>query len=146
MTNRNVLLIFNILILSIVVVISGCGAFMGILDTNPYNDEPPDNKVYHEQRVEEIRQEFLGLSKEDVLDRLGKPKWVNHLGENYQSPIRFRENQYVFDGKKKCRMSECGAIFEDESWAYSWEIKTKKYYTQHGFAVFFKDGLVVAVE
>lgn len=142
---NKLLINFAFLILLTGVVASGCGA-VGILDTNPYDDQPPGDNLYHEQRIEEIRQELLGLSKEDVSNRLGKPKWVNHLGENYQAPIKFGENQYVFDGNRKCRMSDCGPIFQDESWAYSWERKTNKYYTQHGFGVFFKNGKVVQVE
>ena len=144
MNKSYISIIFTILLLTTGILTSGCGAWMG--DTNPYNDEPADNKVYHEQRIEEIREELLGLSKEEILKKLGKPKWINKLGDNYHAPNKFRENQYVFDGKKKCRMSECGPIFEDESWAYSWERKTEQYYTQHGFGVFFKNGIVVSVE
>lgn len=141
MRRKFVFLFFILLFL-----ISGC-SWLALLDTNPYDDVPVGYKQYHEQKIEEIRQALLGLSKEEVLIRLGKPAWVNEIGDNHQRPTKFRENQYVFDGTKKCRMSECGGpIFEDESWAYSWEERSGRYYSQHGFGVFFKNGIVVAVE
>ena len=143
--NRNfVLLIFIVLFLTAGVT-TGCGGWVGILDTNPYDDKPVDDQEYHEEYVEQIRQELLGSSEGEVLRRLGKPTWVNQLG-NYQMVSKFRENQYVFDGVKKCRMSECGPIFADESWAYGWERKIKQYYSHHGFGVFLKNGVVVSVE
>ena len=103
----------------------------------------PSHSLNHEQQVEEIRQELLGLSQKEVLDKLGRPSWTLQLGDNYQAPAKFRENQNVFDGVKKCRMSECGPIFEDEKWAYNCEKRRVDYC---GFGVFLKNGIVVAVE
>ncbi len=140
MLRKNIFLFFIVCFL-----VSSCG-WLGILDTNPYDDNPADDQEYREQHIEQIRQELLGLSKEEVLKRLGNPSWTNQLGNNYQMVPKFRENQYVFDGVKKCRMSECGPIFADESLAYGWERRTSRYYSQYGFGVFLKDGLVVAVE
>lgn len=144
--HKNVIsLILIILFLTTGFVTSGC-SWMGILDTNPYDDTPADHEQYREQKIEEIRQDLLGLSKDEVLKKLGKPSRINNLGDNYQSPTKFRENQWVFDGAKKCLMSECGPIFVDESWAYIWERRTKQYYSQIGFGVFFKNGIVMLVE
>lgn len=123
---------------------SGC-SLLAILDTNPYDDAPADNRTYYEQKVEEKRQKLLGLSQGEVLSRLGKSEWINKL-DNYQMVSKFRENQYVFDGIKKCRMSECGPIVADESWSYNLERRTERYYSQYGFSVFFKNHIVVAVE
>lgn len=139
MRGKFVILFFMLLFLN-----SGCG-WLAILDTNPYDDVPADSRMYYEQKVEEIRQELLGLSKEEVVARLGQSEWINKF-DNYQMVSKFRENQYVFDGIKKCRMLECGPIFADESWSYSWERRTKRYYSQYGFGVFFKSDIVVAVE
>ena len=140
MCRKFVILFFILLSLS-----SGC-SWLAILDTNPYDDNPADDQEYREQHIEQIRQELLGLSKEEVLKRLGKPTWTNQLGNNYQMVSKFRENQYIFDGVKKCRMSECGPIFADESLAYGWEERRGRYYSQYGFGGFFKNGIVVAVE
>lgn len=140
MRGKFIFLFFIVLSIS-----SGC-SWLALLDTNPYDDNPVDDQEYREQHVEQIRQELLGLSKEEILERLGKPTWINQLGNNYQMVSKFRENQYVFDGTKKCLISVCGPIFADESWAYGWERRTKQYYSQYGFGVFFKNDMVVAVE
>ncbi len=121
---------------------SSCG-WLGILDTNPYDDKSVVYRDYHNKKVEEVRQKLLGLPKEEVLANMGKPSWVLDLGPNYQSPTKFRDNEYVFDGKKKCLMSECGPILEDEKWAYNCDGRGDDYC---GFGVFFKNGIVAAVE
>jgi hypothetical protein len=72
MINKSLLLTFIILFLTTGMITSGCGASMGILDTNPYDDQPAGDNAYHEQRIEEIRQELLGLSKEEVFKEARK--------------------------------------------------------------------------
>lgn len=145
MKKNPIFIVFASLLLAIIIATTGCAWIGGISDTNPYDDSPSDDKTYRKQFVEQVRQKLLGTKKEDVLKELGKPSWINQLG-NYQMISKFRDDQVVFDGTKKCRMAECGPIFAEESWAYGWKRKTEKHFSHYGFGVFFKDNVVVSVE
>lgn len=120
------------------VFVFGCG-WVGIMDNYSYNnphqyacDKQLNEAIEREELI--IEQQILGLNKEEVIAKLGKPKPKN---------IKFG---YPYSVDRGCFGSACQAAVSDEAWYYEFEKKMSscgRY--AYSIIIYFVNGKVVRV-
>jgi len=131
--------ISRLIMLCSLMFIFGCG-WLGVLDTYSYNNphQYACDKQLNEQikqKVVGLEQQLFGLSKEEVVIKMGKPK---------PSDIKFG---YPYLADKSCFGPTCQTIISDEAWYYEYN-KTISFCGEYSYSIiiYFKNNRVARVE
>ena len=128
--------ILKLSLMSLMVFVAGC-SWLGLLDTSyGSSHEAECEKMFQEERESEairLNSIYAGLTKEQVISELGKPKDI--------------KSGYSYLVDRSCFGKNCEKRMANEAWFYELEKKTSncgRYW--YSMIIYFVDGKVVKVD